>query len=67
MRERTAVLWSETGKTPAREAQLVTSAIRDRQASEFGYAGRGAARAVTSAGAGLLPRDRLPTWRSRHG
>ena len=60
MRERTAVLWSETGKTPAREALLVMSAIRDSQANEFDYAGREAARAARSLGVGRSPRDRLP-------
>jgi hypothetical protein len=60
MRERTAVLLWEPEKTPAREARLVAAAIRDLQADESGYAGRGVPRAVTSLGVGRPPRDRLP-------
>ena len=35
MRERTAVLWSETGKTPSRSARLVEAATQDFQAHEY--------------------------------
>ncbi len=57
---RHAILLWEPEKAPAREAKLVTCAIRDSQANEFDYAGRGAARAARSLGVGRSPRDRLP-------
>ena len=60
MRDRRSALLMTAEKAPAREAKLVTSAIRDSQANEFDYAGREAARAARSLGVGRSPRDRLP-------